>query len=148
MALAAAIAVPAEGLRQYAYLDPGGILTVCYGHTGKDVEKGKKYSLEECDALLDADMRHAVATVARCHPGLPEKVLAAFSDAVYNLGPRVACGPNSTASRHLAAGRLVDACWELPRWDKAYVLGVLVPLPGLVKRRALELKLCIEGATS
>ena len=32
--LATAIAVPAEGLRQWAYYDPPGILTVCRGHTG------------------------------------------------------------------------------------------------------------------
>jgi GH24 family phage-related lysozyme (muramidase) len=30
-ALAVAIAIPAEGLRQWAYYDPPGILTVCYG---------------------------------------------------------------------------------------------------------------------
>ena len=37
LALAVALAVPAEGLRQYAYYDPPGILTVCYGTTGRDV---------------------------------------------------------------------------------------------------------------
>ena len=142
-ALAIAIAVPAEGLRQYAYTDPPGILTVCYGHTGKDVVAGRKFSLEECNAFLNDDMRKAIDTVERCHPGLPAPVLAAFGDAVYNMGPSVAC--NSTASRHLAAGRIADACNELPRWVYAKVAGVNVKLPGLVKRRALERDLCLEG---
>lgn len=142
-ALAIAIAVPAEGLRQYAYTDPVGILTTCYGHTGPDVVAGRKFSLEECNAFLNDDMRKAIDTVERCHPGLPAPVLAAFGDAVYNMGPSVAC--NSTASRYLAAGRISDACNELPRWVYAKVAGVNVKLPGLVKRRALERDLCLGG---
>lgn len=140
-ALATAIAIPAEGLRQVAYYDPPGILTVCYGHTGPDVTKGKVYTLAECKALLDKDMADAIATVERCHPGLPENVLAAFGDAVYNIGPKVAC--DSTASRYLAAGRITDACNELPRWSKARVAGVPVELPGLTKRREKERQLCL-----
>ena len=140
-ALATAIAVPAEGLRQWAYYDPPGILTVCYGHTGVDVVKGKKYSLDECDSFLTEDMREAINTVERCHPGLPENVLAAFGDAVFNLGPKVACA--STASKYLAAGEIEAACRELPRWNKARVAGALVPLPGLTKRRQKEMELCL-----
>lgn len=139
-ALATAIAIPAEGLRQYAYRDPPGILTVCYGTTGKDVVAGKKYSLQECKAFLDRDMLKAVQTVEKCLPGLPENVLAAFSDAVYNLGPSVAC--ESTAARLLRSGRVMEACDQLPRWNKAKVAGVYVELPGLTKRREAERRLC------
>ena len=45
--IASAIAIPAEGLRQYAYYDPPGILTVCYGST-TNVEKGKKIAMYVC----------------------------------------------------------------------------------------------------
>lgn len=142
-ALATAIAVPAEGLRQWAYKDPGpAILTVCYGHTGPDVTPTRQYSLDECKALLTQDMRVAITAVERCHPGLPEHVLAAFADATYNLGPKVAC--DSTASRYLAAGQLEAACRELPKWSKARVAGVLVELPGLKKRRSAEMALCLS----
>ena len=140
-ALAVALAIPAEGLRQYAYRDPVGILTVCYGHTGSDIEK-RKYSLEECKAILGEDMLEAVEIVERCHPGLPENGHAAFADAVFNIGSKVAC--NSTASRYLAAGDYERACNELPKWDKARVGGALVPLPGLTKRRAAEKALCLS----
>lgn len=143
VALVAAIAAPAEGLRQYAYYDPPGILTVCRGHTGPEVVEGKKYSLEECDAFFTADMRKAIDTVERCHPGLPIEVLAAFSDAVFNLGAVVAC--DSTASRYLAQGDLTAACNQLPRWNKAKVAGIYVTLPGLTTRRARELQACLRG---
>jgi lysozyme len=143
IALAAAIAIPAEGLRQYAYRDPPGILTVCYGST-TNVQPGKRYSLEECKARLNADMLSAVRTVERCAPGLPVNVLAAFSDAVYNIGPKVACGPGSTAAKLLKAGDLIGACNQLPRWNKSTIGGQLVELPGLTKRRAKERELCLS----
>lgn len=142
--IASAIAIPAEGLRQYAYYDPPGVLTVCYGST-TNVEKGKKYSLEECKARLDKDMLQSIQQVEQCVPGLPEEVLAAFGDAVYNLGPNIACNTKkSTAARHLIQGELVQACNQLPRWNKATVGGVSVELPGLTKRRNQERDLCIS----
>lgn len=141
-AIAAAIAIPAEGLRQYAYFDPPGVLTVCYGTTGNDVIKGKRYSMDECRNLLERDMLAAIETVERCHPGLPDNVLAAFGDAVYNIGPTVAC--NSTASKYLDMGQINYACDQLLRWDKARVAGVMVKLPGLTKRREKERELCLS----
>ena len=145
VALAAAIAIPAEGLRQWAYYDPPGILTVCYGST-TDVQKGKKYSLDECKDRLDTDMRAAIAQVDTCAPGLPVPVLAAFGDAVYNLGPKIACDTtHSTAARVLKAGDLAGACQQLPRWNRATVAGRSAELPGLTKRRAKEMDLCLEG---
>jgi len=146
VAAAAAIAIPAEGLRQFAYLDPPGILTVCYGST-TNVERGKKYSLEECKARLDKDMLAAVETVDRCQPGLPDNVLAAFGDAVYNLGPAIACDRgSSTAARLLATKQYDAACNQLPRWNKARVAGQMVELPGLTKRRLKEQALCLNGS--
>lgn len=147
LALACAIAVPAEGLRQWAYRDPPGILTVCFGST-TDVDPDREYTLRECMRRLESDMGAAVDAVERCRPGLPVKVLAAFADAVYNIGPRVACDSGqSTAARYLAAGRLADACNELPRWDKARVAGVMISVPGLAKRRAAERDLCLQGGS-
>jgi lysozyme len=145
-AIAAALAIPAEGLRQVAYYDPPGVLTVCYGST-KNVQRGKVYSLEECKARLDADMLDAVEHVERCQPGLPVNVLAAFSDAVYNMGPTIACdAKNSTAARLLKAGDIAGACRQLPRWNKARVAGQMVELPGLTKRRNAEMAVCLGDA--
>ena len=144
LAMAIAIAVPSEGIKLTPYYDPPGILTVCRGHTG-NVEP-RPYTLAECDALMDEDMRAALATVDRCVPGLPDRVRAAFADAVFNLGPTIACDKTrSTAARLLAAGDLVGACNQLPRWDKARVAGVMTTLPGLTRRRDVERQVCLEG---
>jgi len=144
-AAATAIAIPAEGLRQKAYFDPPGILTVCYGST-RDVDAKRTYSLDECKKRLEIDMSEALSAVERCAPGAPWQVLAAFGDAVYNIGPTVACDKQrSTAARMLAAGQYEAACRQLPRWDKAKIAGVMMPLPGLTKRRAAEMKLCLSA---
>jgi lysozyme len=144
-ALAVALAGPAEGIRRVAYYDPPGILTVCEGHTGPDIIKGKVYSFEECAKFMDNDMRQAVATVERCQPGLPVNMLAAYSDAVYNLGGKIVCDKKaSTAARMLAAHDFGGACGQLPRWDKASVGGFMVALPGLTKRRLVEYKVCMK----
>lgn len=149
LSLATALAIPAEGLRRVAYYDPPGILTVCRGHTGPDVVKDKIYSLAACDQYMDNDMRKAVDTVEKCAPGLPPNVLAAFADAVYNSGPKIACGPapKSTAYRYLKNGQLIEACNQIPRWNKASVGGIMIPLPGLTKRRAEEQTICLQGLT-
>lgn len=146
-AIATAIAIPAEGLRQWAYNDIADpkLLTVCYGST-TNVQRGKKYTLDECKARLDADMIKAITAVDTCAPGLPVNVLAAFGDAAYNIGPRIACDTStSTAARMLKAGDIAGACRQLPRWNRATVAGVSVPLPGLTKRRAAEMALCLEA---
>ena len=146
LALATAIAVPAEGLRQWAYYDPPGVLTVCWGST-TDVVKDRFYSLDECRDRLDADMLQAIDTVERCAPGMPEPMLAAWADAVFNLGPAIVCNRDkSTAARLLATKQYRPACQQLPRWNKARVAGVMVELPGLTKRRAKEMALCLTGA--
>ena len=145
LSLAVALAAPMEGMRQVWYYDPPGIPTVCMGHTG-DVDKNKVYSIAECKALMNKDMLHAINIVEQCVPGLPPQTLAAFGDAVYNLGPTIACDTrNSTAARMLKAGDIHGGCWQLLRWDKAKIAGVFVALPGLTKRRGLDKDLCLKG---
>lgn len=145
-ALATTIATAREGIKFTPYFDPPGIITVCRGHTGPDVIKGKRYSLQECDAFMTEDMRKAVEAVERCRPGLPVEVLAAFSDAAFNIGPAIACDEKkSTAARMLKSGDLRGACNQLPRWDKASVGSVMVALPGLTARREEDRQLCLKG---
>ncbi|WP_295379586.1 lysozyme [uncultured Pseudacidovorax sp.] len=135
---AAALAAPFEGLRQWAYRDPVGIPTICFGST-RGVQMGDFKTKAECEALLTAEMDAAISAVERCVPGLPTQMLAAWGSAVYNLGPVLVCDPfRSTAARLLAEGRLLEACDQLPRWNRAKGLV----LPGLTKRRAAEQELC------
>lgn len=145
-AAVAAVAAPFEGMRQVAYYDPPGILTTCYGHTGPDVVKGKVYTASECKALLEGDALEAVTTVLKCVPNAPDSVAVAFGDAVFNIGPKIACDKSaSTAARMLAAGDWSGACNQLPRWNKTTIAGQLVELPGLTKRRAAEKDICLKG---
>lgn len=144
LGIAVSIAIPAEGIRQVAYHDPGGVLTVCMGST-TDIDPRRTYSLAECRDRLDRDMLDAVEAVDRCVPDAPESVLAAFADAVYNVGPRIACDRSTTPARLLAAGDWPAACESLMLYTRARIAGVLVELPGLVKRRAIEREVCLAG---
>lgn len=144
LALAVALAMPAEGLRQWAYKDPVGIPTICFGTT-RGVKLGDFKSIPECKALLTDDMQSAVSTVEKCSKDLTVNQMAAFADLVYNVGPKPVCDTiNSTLARKLQANDARGACMELPKWDKARVGGVLVALPGLTKRRAAERELCLS----
>jgi lysozyme len=145
LAAACAIAIPAESLRTRAYRDPVGIPTLCFGTT-KGVQMGDTATVEQCKSLLTKEMLQSIDAVDRCVPNLPVNVLAAFADAAYNIGPKIACDTSaSSAARKLKSGDFAGACNELPKWDKARMPGVgLVPLPGLTKRRALERELCLS----
>lgn len=148
-AIATAIAIPAEGLRQNAYKDVASVVTICYGHTGPDVKIGNVSSIEGCKAMLSQDMQKSISTVDRCQPGLPIPVLAAFSDATFNLGSTVACDTtSSTAARLLKVRDYTGACNQLLRWDRARVAGMMMALPGLTKRRNLERDVCLTWAQS
>ena len=145
LVLATAIAVPMEGTRLYAYRDITGLPTICMGST-KGVKMGDFRTEPECKALLTEEMSNVIRQVDSCVPGLPTSVLASFSDASYNLGPKIACDPSkSTAARMLAAKDYRGACNQLLRWDRATVSGVSVVLPGLTKRRQMERDLCLSG---
>ena len=145
--LASSLAIPAEGLYYTWYPDPVGITTVCYGHTGKDIDKTKRYTKDECLGLLSMDMAKAVRKVDSCVPDLPLGVLAAFSDATFNMGPAIACDTTrSTAARLLKARKFVEACNQLPRWNKARIMGVLRELLGLTIRRTNEQEMCLKDA--
>lgn len=144
VAVVAALATGYEGTVLKSYVDPVGVLTSCTGHTGPELRPGQVFTTGQCAALLNADVTKAVQAVQWCVPNAPDRVLAAFGDAAYNLGPAIACDrTRSTAARLLAAGQWEAACLQLPRWNTA---GGRV-LPGLTRRRQAELDLCLKGST-
>ena len=143
--VAASLAIPAEGIYTRVYKDPGGIDTYCIGET-ENPDKTREYKLEECLAKLNVSMGKAVLKVDKCQPRLPFGVLVAFSDAVYNMGSTIACNTQeSTAARYLKAMQYKEACDQLLRWNKAKVMGVYIPLPGLTSRREAEHKVCLKA---
>lgn len=142
-------ALPArEGVRYVAYSDPVGVPTICLGHV-KGVKLGMTATHEQCMAWAGEEVMGAIAQIRHCHPKLEFTApqLAAFTDGVYNLGAKLVCDRvNSTLARKLYAGDIAGACLEFPKWNKGRIAGVLVPLPGLTKRRAANMAQCLEGS--
>ncbi len=122
-----------EGLRTKAYLDPVGIPTICYGHTGPEVRMGLIYTKDQCETILIKDIAIHRRGIEKCvkAPITPNQRDAVVSFA-FNVGVSRAC--NSTMVRHLNAGNYTAAAKEFPKWKFAGGKA----LPGLVKRRAAE----------
>ena len=130
-----------EGLRLAAYRDPIGIPTICYGST-KGVKIGDKATKAECDALLVDELIEHEQGMRRClrEPDkLTDGQYIAFLSLTYNIGVGAFC--KSTAAKLINAGDMAGACAQISRWDKA----AGIRLPGLVKRRAEERRICERG---
>ena len=133
-----------EGLVQKPYADPVGILTVCYGHTGKDIER-RRYSKAECTQLLQQDIQKHAKALQCVKVPLTEMQQAAFTSLAYNIGVAGFC--RSSVVKRANEGNMAAACANMELHNKARVKGKLTVLPGLVKRRAFERALC-EGDAS
>lgn len=143
--IATALVVKWEGVSNAVYLDGGNVPTVCYGHTGPDVQMGQPLrSDDECKALLDKDLkRHGPDGIGRCmtNEAMPVPLVGGFWSWAVNVGVGSACG--STAMRLANAGDYVGACVQLSRWT--YDNGVHIK--GLANRRADERRVCQSYAT-
>ncbi|EBS0796802.1 lysozyme [Salmonella enterica subsp. enterica serovar Overschie] len=126
-----------EGRRYEPYRDVAGVLTVCDGHTGKDIIPGKRYTDAECDALLNKDL---ALVAARIDPlikvSIPNSERAALYSFAYNVG--TGAFARSTLLKKLNAGDRAGACNELKRWT--YADGK--QWKGLVTRREIEREVC------
>jgi lysozyme len=134
-----------EGTRYYAYLDLGGVPTVCQGHTGNGITFGRKYSAEECSAFLRTDLiKHSSGVLECINKPLKENEFNAFVLFAYNVGVSGAC--NSRAFREFNAGNTETACRAMaysPKGDPAwsYVDGKFTQ--GLHNRRLYEMRMCL-----
>ncbi|HHH1924198.1 TPA: lysozyme [Yersinia enterocolitica] len=141
MAIAVALIGGHDGLegREYVpYRDVVGVLTVCDGHTGKDIIPSKRYSDAECDALLHQDLIPVFAAIDRIvKVPMSDFRKAALASFGYNVG--ITAMTNSTMVKKLNRGDTSGACDELRRWIKA---GGKV-WKGLVNRREVERELCL-----
>lgn len=139
VAICVACIAPAEGLRQVAYRDPVGIPTICFGET-EGVKLGDRKTTDECkDMLAERVERDFIPGVERCitRP-MPEKRKAAFVSFAYNVGVEGFC--RSSVARKYNAGDVAGACDAM----LLYVKARGITLPGLVKRREEERRLCLE----
>jgi lysozyme len=132
-AAALSIAEKSEGCELTTYLDPKGIPTAGWGHTGPDVKLGETYTMQQALSWRAADMARAAAFVeAHVKVQLTDNQFSALAEWTYNIGVGNFLG--STLLRLLNKGQYNAVPAQLARWDKA---GSKV-LPGLVSRRARE----------
>ncbi|EEA4443780.1 glycoside hydrolase family protein [Salmonella enterica subsp. enterica serovar Sandiego] len=126
-----------EGRRYKPYRDVVGVITVCDGHTGKDIVPGKHYTDEECDALLNQDLAQVAASIdPLIKASIPNSERAALYSFAYNVG--AGAFARSTLLKKLNAGDQAGACNELKRWT--YAGGK--QWKGLVTRREIEREVC------
>lgn len=156
LATALTIATPVvgyfEGRNLLAYVDPVGKPTICDGWT-RGVKLGDQATPAQCDELTRKGLEEAASILGAWVPQnvidrLPAKSIAAFLSFIYNVGPGkpgvkdgfvwLKGGGHSTMLRELQAGRIAQACAQLPNWTRAGGQQ----LRGLVRRRAAERELC------
>lgn len=133
------IVAPFEGKENKAYIDPVGIVTVCYGNTGKEAVLGKTYTDEQCLNQMATDLKEhdkQLMSVVKV-PFKSDYQHAAMLSFVYNVG--IGNFSSSTMLKRLNAGNYGGACLELTRW--VYAKGK--KLNGLVTRRTKEYLYCM-----
>ena len=128
-----------EGFRREAYRDVAGVLTIGYGHTGKDVRLGDCISKYGAEQLLTADVGEHEAAVRRLHVARTQGQFDALVSFAFNLG--ICRLHGSTLLKTIRnGGSKAQITREFKRW--VYADGKR--LPGLVKRREWEAKRFFE----
>lgn len=131
-----------EGYVPQAYEDPVGIWTKCFGDI-RNVTPGAHYTFEQCLHSLNTQIEAHAKPILKCVPGLasaPDKVKAAMVSMAYNIGVGGFC--SSSVAKYAKAGEWEKAC---KRMAEIYKTAKGKELPGLVKRRNEESRLCLEG---
>lgn len=129
-----------EGFSPCAYLCPAGVLTIGYGHTGKDIKRTDTITEEDAQDLLKNDLIWVEEVInEKAKSELAQNQFDALCSLVYNIG--ASAFSNSTMLRLINAGNLAAVPAQFLRWDKANGK----PLAGLTRRREEEKKLW-EGA--
>ena len=125
-----------ESLRTTTYLDPAGIPTIGWGHTGPDVKLGQKITKAQAEQLLRKDVAWAENAVRKnVKVPLTQSPFDALTSFVFNAG--IGNFQKSTLLRKLNKADYAGAQAEFGRW--VYAKGQ--KLPGLVRRRAEEARM-------
>lgn len=129
-----------EDWRPAAYLPtPNDVPTIGFGSTG-GVKMGDTITVTRGLVRLKEDASEAEKAVKRCaNVPMYQHEFDAWVSFTFNVGSGAFC--SSTAAKLLNQGKYLEACAQMDRW--VYQKGTV--LPGLVKRRSEERKLC-EGA--
>jgi lysozyme len=128
-----------EGLRLKAYRDAVGLLTIGYGHTGRDVTEGLVITEAGAEELLRADLMRFEDAVRKHAGPATRNQFDAMVSLAFNVG--VTAFANSTLARKHRADDRTGAANEFLRWNRAGGR----PLPGLTRRRQAERRLYLAS---
>ncbi len=129
-----------EGLRLKAYRCPSNVLTIGYGHTGKDVVKGMLIDEKQAEILLVKDLEKFEKGVRDLLTvETSEREFSAMVSLAFNIGLK-AFSRSEVLRKHNNKQKF-EACKAFHNWRKS---GSKV-LRGLVIRRLEEAKLYIGG---
>lgn len=110
--------VPHEGEVRRTYLDPVGILTACFGHTGPELRPGQEFTEQQCLDMLAEDLsEHNQQLMSVVEVPLQPHQHAAFLSLHYNIGHGNFRA--STLLDRLNKGETTTACAEIMRWHYA-----------------------------
>ena len=127
-----------EGFKDTAYLCPGDVWTIGYGHT-HNVKEGDTMSRETAWEVLKVDLRHAEGCVTRLvKVPIGPNMFSALVSWAFNVGEGNA--EESTLMRLLNHRNFQAAADEFPKWK--YAGGGI--LDGLVRRRQAERALFLK----
>lgn len=129
-----------EGCILTAYTDEAGILTIGYGHTGRDVTPGLVWTEQQAEDALNSDLANVVSGISKVlKTKLSEGSLAALTSLGFNIGVNALC------SSHLML------CVNNSDWlgaAKAFLVWDHVgqsEVKGLLLRRLDEASLFLKG---
>lgn len=131
-----------EGFRAIPYYCPADVLTVGWGHTGKDIVKNMHYTKEECEILFNKDTKRFCEDIKKlltCE--LNNNQFSALVCFVYNVG--TSAFRKSALLRRLNNKEIpnIVARSEFPRWRWKTIHGKKEEDQGLKNRRISELAL-------
>ena len=128
-----------EGFRRDAYRDVAGVLTIGYGHTGRDIREGDRITPYWGEQLLLLDLKDAEVAVRRLKVAHTQGQFDALVSFTFNLG--IGQLKRSTLLKTIRnGGSKTQIKREFNRW--VYAGGQ--KQPGLVKRRIWESKRFFE----
>jgi lysozyme len=128
-----------EGLMLTAVRDVGGVLTIGYGHTGKDVEEGDRISPYWAEELLKEDLGLVESQVRALKVARTQGQFDALVSFVYNLG--IGRLRNSNLLKVIRNGGSRN---QIKTEFKKWVYAGGKKLKGLEKRREWEAKRFFE----
>lgn len=136
-----------EGVRLESYIDPVGVWTIGYGHTGSAAYSGNVISEKEAEHLLQDDMNESEQFVSSyIQSDLKQHHFDALVSFTFNVGGGALA--SSTLRKKINDGDFKAAAGEFLRWNKGTLNGKKVELPGLTRRRKSESFLFESGKVS